>query len=209
MQIQATALRPFTAFADVATGKRGLKRGLLEKHRLAILFLDTTWFTQVPPLRACWSKIGEQLEVPIVGAMTRVGLTGVLSIKTGRFWLYGSKEYDVEAYEEVLINIRRLWRGWTIVLFVDKHSAHTSPKAKEFAKGIGIEVRELPTASSQYLNPVDTLWRTTKQWVANEPTPNLKRTIIEVCEHLKAMMPKQRLKAAGVLSEKFWLKEFL
>jgi hypothetical protein len=101
-----------------------------------------------------------------------------------------------------------LARGWNIVLFVDKHSAHTSPGAMAFARSLGIEIRKLPTASSQHLNPVDTLWRVVKQWVANEPTPSLEKTVREACAHAKALTPTQRLRSAGVLSPNFWLREF-
>lgn len=193
----------------MAACKRGLKRGLKSRKRLVILFTDTTWFTQVPPLRAMWARKGSQPRVPIVGAMRRIGLTGVMNIRTGRLWQYASEEYNLETFEEVLINVRRIWRGWNIVFFVDKHSAQKSPKAVSFAHELGIELRFLPTAASR-LNPMEDLWRYLKnEVIANEPTPNLEATIKIACAHLRSLSSRERLRKAGILSENFWLSEFV
>jgi transposase len=156
-----------------------------------------------------WAPRGHQPEVPIVGAMKKVGLTGVLNIQTGCLWQYGSTEYNREIFEEILMNIRRRWRGWNIVLFLDKNSAHTSASSRAYAKCLGIEMRLIPTAASR-LNPMEDLWRYVKNAVvANEPTPTLKDTIQTACAHLRALSPRDRLRIAGVLSENFWLQKFV
>ena len=189
--------------------KRGLKRGLFGRKRVAILFLDTTWFNEVPPLRNIWSKIGEQAEVPIIGANKTVGLTGVLSLRTGAFWSYGSKVYTRDEFEEILINVRSHWRGWHIVLFLDKHSAQKCPSSRGFAERLGIQLRFLPTATPE-LNPVDHLWRAVKGDVAaNEPTPNVVKTVRRACDYVRSLLPRDRLRKAGLLSADSWMKDLL
>lgn len=133
----------------------------------------------------------------------------MMNIRSGRLWQYASEEYNLETFEEVLVNVRRIWRGWNIVFFVDKHSAQKSPKAVVFARELGIELRFLPTAASR-LNPMEDLWRYVKnEVVANEPTPNLDATIKIACAHLRSLSPRERLKKAGVLADNFWLREFV
>ena len=134
---------------------------------------------------------------------------GLMNIRTGTLWQYGSEEYNVDIFEEILLNVRRIWRGWNIVFFIDKHSAHTSPRSRKLARELGIEVRLLPTAASR-LNPMEDLWRYVKnEVIANEVTPTLESTILTASEHLRSLTPRERLKKAGVLGSNFWLREFV
>jgi len=191
------------------TVKRGLKRGLFGRKRTVILFLDTTWFNQIPPLRKAWSPQGSPLEVPIEGAIRHVGLTDVVNIRTGSIFQYGSEVYTHEEFEEILINVRSKWRGWNIILFLDKHSAQDRPQPRQFARKLGIELRFLPTACGE-LNIVDQLWKTVKgDLAANEPTPHVVETVRRVCAYIRSLPPKERLRKAGVFSEHFWLKELI
>lgn len=162
----------------------------------------------MPPLRPVWSKIGEPAEVPIVGAQRHVGLTGVLSIR-GAFWAYGSEKYTKDEFEEILLNVRAHWRGWHVVMFLDKHSAQWAPSSRRFAKDIGIELRFLPTATPE-LNPVDHLWRAVKAEVAsNEPTPDVTATVQRACAYVRSLSRLERLRKAGLLADDSWLKEFM
>jgi transposase len=69
--------------------------------------------------------------------------------------------------------MRAHWRGWHIVLFVDKHSAHTAGLSRQLARDLGIQLRWLPTACPE-LNPLDHLCRHLKKdIIANQPTPDL------------------------------------
>jgi transposase len=194
----------------VATSKRGLKRGLKGRKRTVILVIDSTWFTEIPPLHAVWAPIGQQAQVPIVGEhFNRVCLTTVLSLKTGDMIDYVSTEFKQGQFQDVLRLIRAHWRGWRIVLFADKHSAHTAGASQHLAKELGIELRWLPTACSE-LNPVDHLWRHIKKdVVANQPTPTLDETLHNARDYLISLSPRQRLRKAGVLSAEFWLADIL
>ena len=164
----------------------------------------------MPPLQAVWAPIGEQACVPIVGEhFARVCLTAVLSLKTGDMIDFVSTEFKQGQFQDVLRLIRSHWRGWHIVLFVDKHSAHTARASRALAAELGIRLRWLPTACSE-LNPVDHLWRHVKKdVVANQPTPILAETVHNARDYLKALSPRQRLLKAGVLAPKFWLADIL
>lgn len=169
--------------------------------------MDSTIFTEVPPLRAQWSLRGTQACVPITGKHGKQVLTGVLNIKTGRFLQYASKQFKQQQFQALLRLIRAHWRGWQIVLFLDKLSAHRARASQQLAAALGIELRWLPTACP-HLNPVDHLWRHLKQDIlANEPTPTLKKTLKRAWSYLADLPPRQRLLKAGLLSEDCWLKD--
>jgi len=172
-----------------------------------MLFIDSTIFTEIPPLRAQWSLRGAQACVPIPGQHGKHVLTGVLNITTGTYLQYASPAFKQAQFQEVLRMIRTQWRGWQIVLFLDRLPAQWAGASRRVARALGIELRWLPTACP-HLHPVDHLWRHLKQDVlANEPTPNLKKTLKRAWNYLASLSPRQRLQKAGVLSEDFWLKD--
>jgi transposase len=175
-----------------------------------ILFIDSTWFTELPPLRAMWAPIGEQACVPITGEHEdRRTLVGVLNIKTGDYLQYVSAHFNQTDFQAVLHLMRAHWRGWHLVLFLDKHPAHRAKASRQLARELSIQLRWLPTACSE-LNPVDHLWRPVKQDVAaNEGTPRLDATVTNAWKYLERMSPRERLRKAGVLSDSFWLKDVL
>jgi hypothetical protein len=170
-----------------------------------VLFSDATILTETPPLRACWSLVGQQAEVPITGNRDKQVLFGTLNPATGKLELSEALRWNQESFQEHLRMVRSVWRGWNIVLLVDRGSPHTARASQELAVELGIELRFLPTACPE-LNPLEGLWRHVKGRVlANEPTPNLAESLDRVCDELLQMTPTQRLLLAGVLSGNFWL----
>jgi DDE superfamily endonuclease len=170
-----------------------------------VVFSDATILTETPPLRACWSKVGEQAVVPITGNRARRVVFGALNAKTGAVWLDEAAQWNQDAFQEHLRSIRSRWRGWKLVLLVDRGSPHTAKRSRALANELGIEMRFLPTACPE-LNPVEGLWRHVKGRVlANEPTPDLSQSLGRVYDELFQMTPTQRLQLAGVLSGNFWL----
>jgi DDE superfamily endonuclease len=170
-----------------------------------VLFTDATILTETPPLRACWSPAGEQAEVPVTGNRGRTVLYGALNPATGKLWLDEAGKWDQRSFQEHLRSVRSVWRGWHVVLFLDRGTPHTAAASRELAAALGIEPRFLPTACPE-LNPVEGLWRHAKGRVlANEPTPDLADGLGRVCDELFMMSPAERLKLAGVLSGNFWL----
>ena len=177
--------------------------------RTVILFLDSTIFSEVPPLRAMWAPIGQQACVPIVGSHARRFLTGVLNIQTGDYIDMVSCEFHQGQFQEMLHHIRRHWRGWRIVLFVDRNTAHTARLSRRLARALKIQLRWLPKACSE-LKVLDHLWRHVKNDVAaNEPTPNVDDTVCRAQRYVRALTPRDRLQKAGVRSADFWLADVL
>ncbi|WP_171473629.1 transposase [Frigoriglobus tundricola] len=169
------------------------------------MFSDATILTQTPPLRACWSKIGEQAEVPITGNRDHRVVFGALNARTGAVWLDEAAQWNQDAFQEHLRSIRSWWRGWKLVLVVARGSPHTAKRSRQLAAQSGIEMRFLPTACPE-LNSVEGLWRHVKGRVlANEPTPDLSQSLGRVHDELFQMTPTQHLRLAGVLSGSFWL----
>jgi transposase len=163
--------------------------------------------SQTPPLRAAWGPIGEPIAVPITGDHDRRVLYGTLSLQ-GALELYYAKEWDQDHFQAYLQQIRKRWRGWRIVLFVDRGSPHTASASRRQARTLGIQIRWLPTACPE-LNPVDHLWRHVKALLANEPTPKVVEAVERASAFLLELTPHQRLLKAGILSGDFWLKGLL
>jgi hypothetical protein len=190
----------------MAAGKRGLQTGLKQRCRTVILFMDSTILREIPPLYHAWAPIGEQAVVPIVGGHGKRVLSGVLNIQTGACLTRVTKTFRQEEFQDLLRCTRRRWRGWHIVLFVDRHGAHKAPASTALAEALTIELRWLPTACPE-LNVMDTLWRSAKAEIAaNEPNPNVDATTQAVIDYIMQLKPPERLHKAGVLSDDFWLK---
>ncbi|HSN24255.1 MAG TPA: transposase [Methylomicrobium sp.] len=208
LSLQTTTTDTGTTFPHLATGKRGLKHGLQGRKRTVCLFIDSTIFNEIPPLRAMWAPIGEQAEVPILGQHREKRiLTGVLNIQTGSYFQYSSEAYNQDIFQLILKLIRCRWRGWHIVLFLDRISAQWAHRSRRLAKQLGIQLRWLPKACPE-LNPVDHLWRHLKKDVlANEPLPDLETTLQYACAYLNGLSPHERLRKAGILSGHFWLQD--
>jgi transposase len=168
------------------------------------LFCDEVIITETPPLRAAWSKIGEPLHVPITGNRDKRVLYGTLSLQ-GAIELYYAKEWDQDHFQAYLGQIRKRWRGWQIVLFLDRGSPHTAGTSRRVARELGIELRWLPTACPE-LNPVDHLWRHVKAFLANEACPKVVESVERAAAYILKLTPRERLRKAGILSPDFWLK---
>lgn len=156
-----------------------------------------------------WAPIGQQARVPITGSHGRRFLTGVINIQTGDYLDYVSTQFHQEQFQQVLRQIRSHWRGWRIVLFLDRNKPHRAEASQRLARGLQIQLRWLPKASSE-LNVVDHLWRHVKDDVAaNEPMPDVDGTVRRASCHVHALTRRERLQKAGVLSKDFWLADII
>lgn len=182
-------------------------RGLKGRTRTVILFGDEVIITETPPLRAAWSKIGEPREVPITGNRDKRVLYGTLSVQ-GAVERYSAKEWDQDHFQAYLGQIRKRWRGWRMVLFLDRGSPHTAAARRRLARELGIEIRWLPTACPER-NPVDHLWRHVKAFLANEACPKVVESVERAAAFVLNLTPHERLQKAGILSSDFWLKSVL
>jgi hypothetical protein len=189
----------------VEAGKRGLRTGLKNRRRTVILFTDATILTETPPLRACWAPVGHQAEVPITGNRDKKIVYGAMNVGTGEICLDQAEKWNQDTFQEHLRHIRRKWRGWRIVLFLDRGSPHKAKRTRALAKAMNIEMRFLPTACPE-LNPMEGIWREIKGSVmCNETTPDLQKSLERAFEHVEWMNGTERLQCSGVLSGKFWM----
>jgi transposase len=193
----------------MATGKRGLKRGLARRKRTVILMLDETIITETPPLYACYGPIGEQVCVPITGNHARRILHGGLNVQNGEVLLLITEEWVQETHQAFLIMTRSHWRGWNIVLFEDRGSPHTAGESLRLAGELHIKLRFLPKATPE-LNAMDHLWRHVKgRGLANRATQSIDESADSASRYILDMNRRERLRKAGVLSGNFWLTKGL
>ncbi len=180
-----------------------------QRRRTVILFIDSIVLNEIPPLRAAWAPIGEQAQVPIIAAHAIRVLTGVLNVQSGDCLLQISARYRQADAQLMLQAIRSHWRGWQIILFLDRHPAQRARATRRLARQLHIQVRWLPTACPE-LNVMDQLWRhITDEVLANEPTPDLDTTAQRAVHHIFAMSPQDRRRQAGILSDTSWLADVL
>ena len=145
--------------------------------------------------------------MPIIGSHAKRLLSGVMNLLTGHYIPYVSASFNKEHFQDLLRLTRGQWRGWNLVLFLDRASAHTAGESQALAAELQIELRWLPTACPE-LNVMDCLWRHSKdEIVANEPMPNLEDTVNRVISYLDALTGYERLLKAGVFSDGFWLAD--
>lgn len=189
----------------MATGKRGLKKGLSRRTGTVGLTLDETIITETPPLCYSYSHIGEQKRIPITGNRRKRIIHGVINIKTGELELLITKFWNQETHQDFLQLIRSHWCGWNLIVFEDRGAAHTSEDSGSLAKKLGIEHRFLPKGTPE-LNPMDHLFRFVKKDTqGNRLTHDTEEAALAACRYTIDMAPHERLKKAGVLSGSFWL----
>jgi DDE superfamily endonuclease len=132
-------------------------------------------------------------------------LFGALNVKTGQSCFHQVDRWNQWGFQDHLRQIRSVWGGWRIVLFLDRGSPHLAKRSLALAKALRIELRWLPTQCSE-LNPVEALWREVKNFVlANEPTPDVVEATMRARCHLESLTHQERRRKAGVLSGNFWL----
>ena len=169
--------------------------------------MDETILTSTPPLRAKWTRKGTQAVVPILGDHQRRILYGTMSLRGGLL-LHDTPECNQEEFQIHLHMIRSLWRGWTLVLFLDRASSHTAEESRGLAQDLGIQLRWLPVACPK-LNPMDHLWRHIKGDVmANTPCNSLDKGVAQIYQYLQDIGSAGWMRKAGLLSGKFWLREY-
>lgn len=176
-----------------------------QRKRTVILFSDATILTETPPLRASWSPVGDAAQVAVTGNRKRAALYGTINIGTGRRCIDVVDRWNGETWRDHLSRIRACWRGWNVVLFVDRGSPHTAKASRALAADLSIELRWLPTACPE-LNPVEDIWRWLKGTIlCNHQPEDFNDTIQKATEAIDALSPNELLVKAGVLSQNFWL----
>jgi transposase len=167
--------------------------------------LDETIVTETPPLYGAHGRVGEQKEVPISGNRQKRILHGAINIGSGAVSLAITREWDAGTHQAFLSQLRAQWRGWRIVLFLDRGSPHTAQQSRQLARALHIEQRFLPRATPE-LNAMDQLWKHVKaNALANRPAESIDTSADAAATYLLHLSARERLRKAGVLSGHFWL----
>lgn len=170
-----------------------------------ILFTDETIVTRTPPLSACWARVGTQRKIPVDGSRQRRVVFGTTCIQSGALRLDTTERWNQQSFQEHLRGIRRTWRGWNIVLFLDRGSPHTARASRALAKELAIELRFLPTACP-HLNPVELLWKHLKGRVwCNREHVSLDQDIAEAIRGLSTHTGSRIRQMTGMAGPGFWL----
>jgi hypothetical protein len=166
--------------------------------------LDETCILETPPLRAGWAKVGVQAEVPITGHHARRAVRGALNVTSGHVELLITAEWTAATRQAFWRQARRAWRGWHIMLVIDRGSPHTAKASRALANAWGIKLRWLPTATPE-LNACEGLWRGAKgAGLANRASRAIGEAADAACRCRLDLTPQPRLQQAGALSEHFW-----
>jgi hypothetical protein len=88
-----------------------------------VLFSDATIITETPPLRASWSPQGEPARIAVTGDRRNRTLYGTISMATGHRVVEEAPRWNGQTWRDHLLTIRRTWRGWRIILFLDRGRA--------------------------------------------------------------------------------------
>lgn len=189
---------------DRAPAKRGLMRHLQGRNRTVLLVRDDGLIPPTPLLRAAWGQLGEPINVPMSGDHERWGLDGPRSVQGARALDY-AKQWDQDDFPVSLRPIRKRWRGWRSVRFLDRGSPHTARASRRLARALGSPMHWLPTACPAR-NPGDHLWRHVQALLANEPHPKVVAAVVRAADYVLKCASMARLRKAGVLAPNFWLK---
>jgi hypothetical protein len=119
------------------------------------------------------------------------------------------KHRQAEDFEEFLDLIHDCYRGWHVALLLDEDPSHTAGDPTTVAWSYAIDLLWLPKRCPK-LNPMDTLWGQGKDRIsANKQYATIDDQVDRFIDYLQSLSGKEALHAAGVLSERFWLKHAL
>ena len=187
--------------------KRSLRRQIrASPARTVLLALDESDLLLLPPLRAGWALRGQPAPVPISGRNARHTVFGSLNLRTGHALFLAQSHKRARNFQAFLHFIHEHYRGRSVALLLDENSCHTAQGSLRLAHALGIQLLWLPKRSP-HLNPVEHLWRHAKGVIcANYQDACLDHQVGSFIDHLQSLSAIQRLRKAGVLSKKFWLR---
>jgi hypothetical protein len=178
-------------------------------RRSVVLAEDETDLLLFPPLRSCWSPVGQPKEVVLCGRNARRVVFGAMNLRTGsRFFLARERQRAVD-FQEFLRVLHDRYRGWRVALLLDEDPSHTAKGSVQLADCFGMELLWLPKRSPE-LNPMDTLWGQGKDAIcADKQYADLDEQVGRFIGHLESLSAWDALDTAGLHSEDFWLRSVL
>ena len=167
---------------------------------------DETALREFPPLRAGWSKRGEQAAVVISGRNARRVVHGALNLATGELVRVVRERHRADDASAAVAALGAVRPGVPKLLVWDNAPPHKPKRVREAARLAGIEVAFLPFRWPE-LNPCEDLWRQLKAEVAaNRCYPSLDELVARAVAWLDGLTGEERLRRAGLRSSKFdWL----
>ena len=176
-----------------------------EEPNTVILTEDETILREFPPLRACWGKVGEPVEVPITGSNARRVVFGALNPFTGTRCCLTATRNGGPEFRDFLRQLRGVYKRWDLLLVLDRGSCHTATATLALAAALRITLAWLPTACPE-LNPIEALWRDGKQRVsANRVYATVDEQVDRFTDHLCRLSNTEALRLAGLKSGNYWL----
>jgi len=176
-----------------------------EEPNTVVLTEDETILREFPPLRACWGKVGQPVEVPITGSNARRVVFGALNPFTGTRLCTIARKNGGPQFREFLTWLRATYKRWDILLLLDRGSSHTAKATEALAADLRIRLAWLPTACPE-LNPVEALWRDGKQQVsANRAYADVDEQATRFVDHICGHTDRTALRLAGLTSGNYWL----
>jgi transposase len=174
-----------------------------------LLFVDATILRLFPPLRFAWAFRGEQATVTLSGRNAKRVLFGARNPRTGHRLVLRRPRMRPEDFQAFRRYLRQQYPGRPRWLLLDKAPCHDAVKSQQLAARLGIALRWLPQQCSE-LNAVDQLWKELKRLIAANRQFRTIDVEADFAEHwFLGLSPRQALRKAGILSEGFWLKDFL
>jgi len=176
-----------------------------EESNTVVLTGDETILREFPPLRACWGKRGQPVEVPITGSNARRVVFGALNPFTGTRLCTVAPRNTGPAFRDFLRALRAVYKRWDIFLLLDRGSSHIAKATGVLAAALRIRLAWLPTACPE-LNPVEALWRDGKQKVsANRAYADVDEQASRFMDHVCGHTDRAALRLAGLTSGNYWL----
>ncbi len=174
-----------------------------------LLFVDATTLRWFPPLRFAWGFRGEQVEVKITGRNAKRVLFGALNPRTGHRLVFRRVRQRQEDFQAFLRYLRQHYPGRPLWLLLDKAPCHDAVRSRALAARLGVVLLWLPKQCPE-LNAMDQLFKDLKRLTAANHQFRTVDEGADFAEHwILALTPQQALRKASVLSEDFWLKDFL
>lgn len=151
---------------DYLNGDKDEQRAFLRKMKRIIATGVTTFFldeasTKLHPKNSyIWSREKGKPLIPTYSSHAKVTTIGAVNVSNGKELHITSEEFNAQKVIQLLLLILSCTRG-KIVVFLDRHKAHTTERSHEIqnfvAKHPRLRLEYFPKCSPK-LNPIEMLW---------------------------------------------------
>lgn len=143
------------------------------------------------------------------GRNARRVIFGAINLRSGKRLLLERERQRREDFEAFLDLVAGHYRAWDVLLLLDEDPSHGGEEVQVLAEAYGIELAWLPKRTPK-LNPMDTLWGQAKDVIsANKQYATIEEHVERFLNYLEGLTDQEALRASGVFSERFWLKDVL